>query len=133
MFPSLEDPTLLSSFSPEQLELFETRFENGYDIFYTDAAYVTWLQEHHPDSVANLSTANMFTEIAPLTCTPSGEDLYSKWRSVLQAEKMPQGKGQIKTLMVLCLQPYKVPWSFKTVFLHSYSQRLEAIIHPHHP
>ena len=37
-----------TSFSPQQIELFTTRYENGYDI-YTDADYMTWLVENHPD------------------------------------------------------------------------------------
>ena len=38
------------SFSPQQIELFTTRYENGYDI-YTDADYVTWLAGYHPDAL----------------------------------------------------------------------------------
>ena len=35
-------------FSPETLERFETRYENGYDIF-SDKEYVAWLQVYHPE------------------------------------------------------------------------------------
>jgi len=35
--------------SPQLIEKYETRFENGYNV-YTDEGYVQWLQEVHPDS-----------------------------------------------------------------------------------
>ena len=38
------------SFTPKQLELFEQRYENGYDL-YTDVDYVAWLMECHPEDV----------------------------------------------------------------------------------
>ena len=43
-------PLKVAEFSPEELERFENRFENGYDIF-TDEKYVAWLRQYHPDSV----------------------------------------------------------------------------------
>ena len=43
------DPTdPVSEFSPEELRLFETRFENGF-IIYTDEKYLAWLQLFQPD------------------------------------------------------------------------------------
>ena len=39
-----------SYFTPKQLELFEQRYENGYDL-YTDIDYVAWLMENHPEDV----------------------------------------------------------------------------------
>ena len=52
-----EDESASSSpedqFTPEQLKLFEERFQNDYDI-YTDNDYVAWLQEFHPDSVPSI-------------------------------------------------------------------------------
>ena len=39
-----------ASFSPEQIELFTLRHENGYDLF-IDGDYVAWLLENHPDDV----------------------------------------------------------------------------------
>jgi len=49
---SIEDtvqtqPSKSTEYSSEELECFETRFENGYDIF-TDERYVSWLQLYHP-------------------------------------------------------------------------------------
>ena len=43
-------PLKVAEFSPEELERFENRFENGYEIF-TDEKYVAWLRQYHPDSV----------------------------------------------------------------------------------
>ena len=43
-------PLKVAEFSPEELERFENRFENGYDIF-TDEKYMAWLRQYHPDSV----------------------------------------------------------------------------------
>ncbi len=37
----------LTEYSSEELQCFETRFENGYNIF-TDELYVSWLQQCHP-------------------------------------------------------------------------------------
>ena len=39
-----------SHFTPKQLELFEQRYENGYDL-YTDIDYVAWLMENHLEDV----------------------------------------------------------------------------------
>ena len=44
----LSDP-MSTSFSSQQIHLFTTRYENGYDI-YTDAEYMIWLAETHPDA-----------------------------------------------------------------------------------
>ena len=41
-----------SALGQEKLELFTTRFENGYDI-YTDEEYVAWLNKNHPENVPN--------------------------------------------------------------------------------
>ena len=40
----------------------EPGVDNGYDI-YTDANYVAWLQEFHPDCVPSLS--DMFASVMP--------------------------------------------------------------------
>ena len=37
-------------FSAEQFELFNHRYENGYNL-YNDQDYVAWLQQYHPDSL----------------------------------------------------------------------------------
>ena len=56
--PSDEPSTSRSSgdafnaYTIEQLLLFETRFENEYDIFFTDDSYVQWLLENHPDALS---------------------------------------------------------------------------------
>lgn len=43
-------PAIPSEFTSEEIELFETRFANGYDLF-IDSKYVSWLQQCHPDSL----------------------------------------------------------------------------------
>ena len=47
-----EDASMLeeSHFTSEQIELFQCRYENGYDL-YTDTDYVTWLMDNHPEDV----------------------------------------------------------------------------------
>ena len=50
-------------FSQEELEHFEKRYENGYNVF-TDEKYVAWLQKYHPDSAPSL--ASMFSSVSPL-------------------------------------------------------------------
>ena len=37
-----------TSFSPEQVALFNLRYENGYDLL-VDPDYVSWLLETHPE------------------------------------------------------------------------------------
>ena len=45
---SASDSQLTSKqFTHEQAELFQTRYEEGYDLH--DPVYLTWLQIHHPD------------------------------------------------------------------------------------
>lgn len=39
-----------TAFSHSELELFTTRYENGYDI-YTNTEYMIWLAENHPDAL----------------------------------------------------------------------------------
>ena len=44
------DNSMSTSFSSQQIQLFTTRYENGYDI-YTDVEYMMWLAETHPDAL----------------------------------------------------------------------------------
>ena len=44
------DDSLILQFSAEQLDLFEKRYENGYNI-YVEQDYVSWLQLYHPVSL----------------------------------------------------------------------------------
>ena len=50
------------SFPPKKIELFEKRFENGYNVF-TDSEYVAWLQIFHPSGVP--SPADLFLSVSP--------------------------------------------------------------------
>ena len=66
----ISESPLVLSFSSEELELFEKRFENGYDIF-IDERYVAWLQEYHPEFAPSIS--DMFTSVILLEETHLGE------------------------------------------------------------
>ena len=57
-------PSVTSAPSEDQMNLFQTRYKNGYDIF-EDSMYVEWLRKQHPDSLP---------ENISLACT-SAEDL----------------------------------------------------------
>ena len=37
------------NFPPQQVSLYECRYENGYDLYYPD--YIEWLRQVHPDSL----------------------------------------------------------------------------------
>ena len=41
-------------FTEFEEELFQTRYENGYDLF-IDPNYISWLQLHHPESLPEVS------------------------------------------------------------------------------
>ena len=45
-----ENLDLSRPFTELEEELFQTRYENGYDLF-IDPNYVSWLQLHHPESL----------------------------------------------------------------------------------
>lgn len=44
------DNSMSTSFSSQQIQLFTTRYKNGYDV-YTDVEYMMWLAETHPDAL----------------------------------------------------------------------------------
>ena len=50
--PSSSRPSKIVVLSPQLIEKYETRFENGYNI-YTDEGYVQWLREVHHDSLSS--------------------------------------------------------------------------------
>ena len=52
-----------AGFSPDQVELLQTWFENDYDI-YTDSDCVAWLHTFHPESAPPLAT--IYASVAPL-------------------------------------------------------------------
>ena len=68
------------SYSEEQIELFQRRYDNGYNI-YDDQMYVSWLQQQHPDDLPeNLSSSTTIEtqvngeQVEPLNCNTSTED-----------------------------------------------------------
>ena len=50
-----EEKLLPSIFTKEQEALYQTRYEEGYDVY--DCSYVTWLQLNHPEAARNFSQA----------------------------------------------------------------------------
>ena len=60
------------TFTPEQLDRFQIRYEEGCDV-YLDSDYVRWLQLNHPealpadDPTASLSLTEHFSEVTPIT------------------------------------------------------------------
>ncbi|XP_065896215.1 ras guanine nucleotide exchange factor glfB-like [Dysidea avara] len=68
------------SYSEEQIELFQRRYDNGYNI-YDDQMYVSWLQQQHPDDLPeNFSSSTTIEtqvngeQVEPLNCNTSTED-----------------------------------------------------------
>ena len=68
------------SYSEEQIELFQRRYDNDYNI-YDDQIYVSWLQQQHPDDLLeNLSSSTTIEtqvngeQVEPLNCNTSTED-----------------------------------------------------------
>ena len=59
-----EDASMLeeSHFTPKQIELFQYRHENGYDL-YTDTDYVTWLMDNHPEHVPDEILGDLGSEL----------------------------------------------------------------------
>ena len=47
---TFKDEVRESHFTPKQLELFQERYDNGYDL-YTDPDYVMWMIDNHPTDV----------------------------------------------------------------------------------
>ena len=54
---------MTQAFHQKKIELFERRYENGFDL-YSDSDYVTWLQMYHPESVPSI--ASVFSAVSPL-------------------------------------------------------------------
>jgi hypothetical protein len=50
-----------SEFSAEELEKFECRYENGYDLI-TDERYNRWLRMYHPDECHDTDQSSSFSE-----------------------------------------------------------------------
>ncbi len=51
-------------FAPESIKLFQTRLENGFNVF-EDSEYVAWLQLYHPDCAPAPSLAASFSYVSP--------------------------------------------------------------------
>jgi len=65
---------LAVSFSKDQINLFERKYDNYYDI-YDDQMYVAWLQQQHPDDLpVELSLASTSAEDISLVSTSIDEE-----------------------------------------------------------
>ncbi len=51
-------------FAPESIKLFQTRLENGFNVF-EDSEYVAWLQLYHPDCAPAPSLVASFSYVSP--------------------------------------------------------------------
>ena len=75
--PSSGDSNLSSKFTPQQIELFNTRFSEGYNV-YVDQEYVAWLQLTHPEVVPQ-----------DITTSPNGPTLLDVFADVTPMEPIP--------------------------------------------
>ena len=67
-------------FPPDKMDLYERRFENGYDVF-TDSDYVAWLQTYHPESAP---LTNILSSVTPLQSVKVSKRMdKSKYRNPL--------------------------------------------------
>ncbi len=64
------------SFTAEEIELFERRLENGYDL-YTDEKYVSWLLDNHKDAIPAEVLAQLRVKRSGLLPRPAGENTAS--------------------------------------------------------
>ena len=69
-----ENTSSVVNFTTQQIELFSTRFMEGYDM-YDDQEYVTWLQLTHPEAVPN-----------SITTPPDGPSLLDEFSDVLPVD-----------------------------------------------
>ena len=68
--PQVQSSEVAPQFTSKQIEVFNTRFEEGYNI-YSDADYVSWLRLNHPTAVPHEysdvpSILESFSDITPL-------------------------------------------------------------------
>ena len=70
-----EASCMSSSFSPEQVTLFNLHYENGYDLF-VDSDYVSWLLETHPEDVPADLTAGVSDPFQPFDDQTSANDMF---------------------------------------------------------
>ena len=64
----VQEPSSLPVFSEEQISLFDTRYENGYDLC-TDEDYVDWVNINHPGFLPTISDVQI-----PVHTEPSVSD-----------------------------------------------------------
>ena len=66
-----EDASMLeeSHFTPKQVELFQCRYENGYDL-YKDTDYVPWLMDNYPEDVPDEILGEIGSELNRVRSDP---------------------------------------------------------------
>ena len=73
----VQEPSSLPVFSDEQISLFDTRYENGYDLC-TDEDYVDWVNINHPGFLPTTSDVQI-----PVDTEPSVSDTLAASRMIL--------------------------------------------------
>ena len=73
----VQEPSSLPVFSDEQISLFDTRYENGYDLC-TDEDYVDWVNINHPGFLPTTSDVQI-----PVHTEPSVSDTLAASRMIL--------------------------------------------------
>lgn len=64
--PTSHTLTSSSTFTPDQLRLFEHRYEEGFNV-YEDKDHVCWLEIHHPDALPSDRDDLVSSEVSPET------------------------------------------------------------------
>ena len=82
--------SLVESFTPKQLELFQHRFEEGYDVLH-DKDYVRWLKHYHPGSVTNCSQND--SNLPEVSSSEKSSCITPKTPQVSQSQPTPLGDG----------------------------------------
>ena len=78
--------------SPEKIELFEKRFEEGYDV--DDSEYRVWLKLYHTESV---------TSSGCLRASSSSSDTSPVLSEILSLPKPPERKKKSATKQAICI------------------------------
>ena len=94
-------------YSEEQTELFQRRYDNGYNI-YDDQTYVSWLQQQHPDDLPeNLSSSTVLEtqvngeQAEPPNCNTSTErDSTADKENVVPSPEQPMDSAADKKNVV---------------------------------
>ena len=110
MLAKLQEETPEPFFSEEQIHLFQTRFENGYNLF-IDKDYFAWVNNHHPEFLpsdsgdTSISTISDEVEVeqACSISTASVSETLAETRMVLSAISPQDCEGD-NLMLILVFQ-----------------------------